>query len=37
MKKEKIISHNLGRYVKTERDVLLSMNHPFIVKLNYAF
>ena len=35
--KEKIFNHNLTRYAKTERNVLSIMNHPFIVKLNFAF
>lgn len=37
LRKEKIVNQNLTRYAKTERNVLSIMNHPFIVKLNYAF
>jgi serum/glucocorticoid-regulated kinase 2 len=33
MAKEKDIS----RYAKAERNVLIAMNHPFIVKLHFAF
>ena len=29
--------HNLIKYALTERNVLSITNHPFIVKLNYAF
>jgi len=35
--KSKILAHNLKRYAITERNILSSSNHPFIVKLNYAF
>lgn len=35
--KEKIMGHNLTRYAMTERNVMSVVNHPFIVKLNYAF
>ena len=37
LRKEKIIRQNLLQYVMTERNVLTKCNHPFIVKLNYAF
>lgn len=37
LKKEKVINHNLIRYAKTERNVLSVMEHPFIVKLHFAF
>lgn len=37
LRKDKIVSQNLTRYAKTERNVLSLMNHPFIVRLNYAF
>lgn len=37
LRKEKILSQNLTRYAQTERNVLSIMNHPFIVKLSYAF
>ena len=35
--KYKTIEHNLIKYALTERNVLSITNHPFIVKLNYAF
>ena len=35
--KSKILKHNLIEYALTERNVLTLTNHPFIVKLNYAF
>jgi Serine/threonine protein kinase len=31
------IEHNLIKYALTERNVLSLTNHPFIVKLNWAF
>mgnify|MGYP003350109658 CR=1 FL=1 len=34
---EKIFGKGLVRYAMAERNVLSGMNHPFIVKLNYAF
>ncbi|OMJ69561.1 hypothetical protein SteCoe_32679 [Stentor coeruleus] len=37
LKKEKIFAQNLVRYVMTERNVLSYINHPFIVRLRYAF
>jgi serine/threonine protein kinase len=37
LRKDRILNQNLTRYAKTERNVLSIMNHPFIVKLNYAF
>lgn len=37
LSKDKILGKNLVRYAMTERNVLSAMNHPFIVKLNYAF
>lgn len=37
LNKTKILSQNIVRYVKTERDVLSTINHPYIVKLYYAF
>lgn len=36
-KKLKMQEQNMLRYIQTEKDVLSIMNHPFIVKLNYAF
>lgn len=35
--KNKIAKNNLIKYAMTERNVLSLTNHPFIVKLNYAF
>ena len=35
--KAKIMGHNLTRYALTERNVLSIADHPFIVKLQYAF
>ena len=35
--KSKILGHNLTRYALTERNVLSIADHPFVVKLNYAF
>lgn len=37
LSKEKILSDNLKRYALTERNVLSTTDHPFIVKLRYAF
>lgn len=37
LKKTKVFEDNLKRYVMTERNVLSGINHPFIVKLRYAF
>jgi len=37
LNKTKILSQNIVRYVKTERDVLSMLKHPYIVKLFYAF
>lgn len=37
LRKDRILNQNLTRYARTERNVLSIMNHPFIVKLNYAF
>ena len=37
LRKDRIISQNLLKYAMAERNVLSSSNHPFIVKLNYAF
>jgi hypothetical protein len=37
LSKDKIMAQNLVRYAMTERNVLSVTNHPFIVKLNYAF
>ena len=35
--KKKILSQNLTRYAKTERDVLAISSHNFIVKMYFAF
>ncbi|KAM3129045.1 hypothetical protein pb186bvf_018823 [Paramecium bursaria] len=35
--KSKFIGHNLIRYALTERNILSFLNHPFIVKLRFAF
>eukprot|EP00826_Nyctotherus_ovalis_P055924 TRINITY_DN7481_c0_g1_i1.p1 TRINITY_DN7481_c0_g1~~TRINITY_DN7481_c0_g1_i1.p1 ORF type:complete len:522 (+),score=95.27 TRINITY_DN7481_c0_g1_i1:190-1755(+) len=37
VKKAKIMSQNLIKYSLTERKVLSEVNHPFIVKLHFAF
>jgi len=37
LRKEKVFGSNLVRYAFTERNILLKLNHPFIVKLNYSF
>lgn len=35
--KESIFSQNLTKYAKTERDVLALADHPFVVKMYFAF
>lgn len=35
--KQTILSQNLTRYAKTERDVLALSNHNFIVNMYFAF
>jgi serine/threonine protein kinase len=37
LRKERIMGQNLSRYALAERNILSLSNHPFIVKLNYAF
>lgn len=37
LSKQKIFGDNLKRYAITERNVLSAIDHPFIVKLRYAF
>ncbi len=37
LSKDKVTGQNLVKYAMTERNVLSITNHPFIVKLNYAF
>jgi hypothetical protein len=33
----KILDNNLVKYAMSEKNILSVLNHPFIVKLNYAF
>jgi len=35
--KEKVVGHNLLRYIMAEKNVMITNNHPFIVKLYEAF
>lgn len=37
LKKEKVLGNNLVRYAFTERNILMTISHPFIIKLIYAF
>lgn len=37
LQKKKVMSQNIIRYALTERNVLSTIGHPFIVKLNFAF
>ena len=37
LNKLKMMSQNIIKYAMTEWNVLSIMNHPFIVKLNFAF
>ncbi|PON48611.1 Tyrosine-protein kinase [Trema orientale] len=37
IRKDKILEKNLAKYVKSERDILAKVNHPFIVQLRYSF
>lgn len=37
LSKDKVMTKNLRRYALTERNVMSVINHPFMVKLNYAF
>jgi serine/threonine protein kinase len=37
LQKSKVLGHNLKRYAMTERNILSSIDHPFIVKAKYAF
>ena len=37
LNKEKIVCKNLLKYAYAERNILSNNNHPFIVKLYYAF
>lgn len=35
--KTMIMKQNILRYAMTERKILSTINHPFVVKLHYAF
>lgn len=35
--KASIMQQNILRYAMTERKILSTINHPFVVKLHYAF
>jgi protein-serine/threonine kinase len=37
LKKDKVLGNNLVRYAFTERNILMTISHPFIIKLIYAF
>lgn len=37
LSKDKILGKNLKRYALTERNVMSVINHPFMVRLHYAF
>ena len=37
LNKKKINTNNLKKSINTERTLLANLNHPFIMKLNYAF
>ena len=37
LKKEKIFSNHILKYAFTERNILLHISHPFIVKLHFSF
>lgn len=37
LKKERLAVNNLKRYAMTERNVMSTLNHPFMVRLAYAF
>lgn len=37
LSKDKVMTKNLKRYALTERNVMSVINHPFMVKLNFAF
>jgi serine/threonine protein kinase len=37
LSKDQVMNKNLRRYALTERNVMSVINHPFMVKLNYAF
>lgn len=37
LRKDKVLGNNLVRYAFTERNILSLINHPYIVRLNFAF
>ena len=37
MRKDRILQKEHGEYVKAERDVLMSVSHPYIVTLRFSF
>ncbi|XP_059627862.1 serine/threonine-protein kinase AtPK2/AtPK19-like [Cornus florida] len=37
MRKDKIMDKNHAEYMKAERDILTTVDHPFIVQLRYSF
>ncbi|OMO89961.1 hypothetical protein COLO4_19480 [Corchorus olitorius] len=37
MRKDKIVEKNHAEYMKSERDILTKVDHPFIVQLRYSF
>ena len=37
LEKKKVMGQNIVRYALTERNVLSLVEHPFIVRLNFAF
>ncbi|GAA0149442.1 protein modifying enzyme [Lithospermum erythrorhizon] len=37
MRKDKIMENNHVEYMKTERDILTKIDHPYIVQLRYSF
>lgn len=37
LRKDKVLGNNLVRYAFAERNILSAINHPYIVKLNFAF
>ncbi|XP_009607535.1 serine/threonine-protein kinase AtPK2/AtPK19 [Nicotiana tabacum] len=37
MRKDKILEKDHAEYMKTERDVLTKIDHPFVVRLRYSF
>ena len=37
LRKDKIMGHNLSRYALTERNIMSTVRHPFIVSAHFAF